>query len=65
MYAYFLIQYWMALRKETLKPTQSGGKSFSMSQFRRLYNTVRIPGEELDQMVCYFKTGEEVVHHEN
>lgn len=32
-------------------------KIWSMSQFRRMYNSCKTPGEEIDQFNFHFKTG--------
>uniref|UniRef100_A0A6M2DPT8 Putative carnitine o-acyltransferase cpti n=1 Tax=Xenopsylla cheopis TaxID=163159 RepID=A0A6M2DPT8_XENCH len=58
---YYLIDFWRLLRSERLRTVQSTNPSsiYSSAQFRRLFNTVRIPGVEFDSLISYFKTEKE------
>lgn len=52
-----VFEFWEMLRKETLKTFQlADGNRLSSFLYRRFYNTVRIPGEMKDEIVCHFKT---------
>ncbi|GIX67153.1 peroxisomal carnitine O-octanoyltransferase [Caerostris extrusa] len=46
----------LILREERLKPHSSRNVPWTMHQFRRYFNTVRIPGEVIDKIECYFNT---------
>ncbi|KAG5675258.1 hypothetical protein PVAND_005173 [Polypedilum vanderplanki] len=50
--------YFQILREEKLRPTTNpdGSVVFSSNQFKRLYNTSRIPGEIKDEIFNCFKT---------
>ncbi|XP_058459755.1 peroxisomal carnitine O-octanoyltransferase-like [Malaya genurostris] len=52
------LRFWTMLRKETLRPVASADKRiiFSSDLYRKLFNTCRIPGLEIDKIVSYFKT---------
>lgn len=55
-----ILEYWMLMRTETLKSAKmSNGKRLSQALNRKFYNTVRVPGEEMDKIVCYFRTEKE------
>lgn len=56
--AYHTAEFWNLIRTERLKPTTSpdGKIYFSSNQYRRVYNTARIPGEFCDEIKNYFKT---------
>ncbi|KFM68406.1 Peroxisomal carnitine O-octanoyltransferase, partial [Stegodyphus mimosarum] len=56
LYMYFQLHFWKFLRQEKLKPHTSHDIPWSMHQFRRYFNTVRIPGEVQDKLECYFHT---------
>ncbi|XP_015905270.1 peroxisomal carnitine O-octanoyltransferase isoform X1 [Parasteatoda tepidariorum] len=56
LYMYFQLQFWKLLREERLKPHSSHNVPWSMHQFRRYFNTVRIPGEKIDRIESYFHT---------
>ncbi|GFU17044.1 peroxisomal carnitine O-octanoyltransferase [Nephila pilipes] len=56
LYMHFQLQFWKILRKEQLKPHNSHNVPWSMHQFRRYFNTVRIPGESIDRLECFFHT---------
>ncbi|XP_035777858.1 peroxisomal carnitine O-octanoyltransferase-like [Anopheles albimanus] len=53
--------FWKMLRQEKLRPIASADKRviFSAEQYRRLYNTVRLPGADMDRVQSYFKTERE------
>ncbi|XP_049530267.1 peroxisomal carnitine O-octanoyltransferase [Anopheles darlingi] len=53
--------FWKLLRQEKLRPIASADKRviFSADLYRRLYNTVRLPGVEMDRVQSYFKTERE------
>lgn len=59
LYIYFQMQFWKLVREERLKPHSSRNVPWSMHQFRKYYNTVRIPGEVMDKLKCYFHTESE------
>lgn len=40
-----------------MRPMVHKGVPWSMDQFKRLFNTVRIPREGKDQLICPFRTG--------
>lgn len=54
-------EFWSLMRNEQLKPTSSpdGSIHFSSDQYRRVYNTSRVPGEFKDEIKSYFKTAKE------
>lgn len=55
-----ILEYWMLMRTETLKNGKmSNGLRLSQALNRKFYNTTRVPGEEMDKIVCYFKTEKE------
>uniref|UniRef100_A0A1B6D2K7 Choline/carnitine acyltransferase domain-containing protein n=2 Tax=Clastoptera arizonana TaxID=38151 RepID=A0A1B6D2K7_9HEMI len=57
---YHYVLLWDLLRKERLKPAKtSDNRPFSMAQFKRLFNSVRVPGEHKDSIQTYFKTEKE------
>ncbi|XP_055526339.1 peroxisomal carnitine O-octanoyltransferase [Wyeomyia smithii] len=55
------VRFWKLIRTEKLRPVMSADKKiiFSSDQYRRLFNTVRVPGTEMDKIVCHFKTEKE------
>lgn len=40
-----------------MRPMVHKGIPWSMDQFKKLWNTVRIPGDPVDNLVCNFRTG--------
>ncbi|XP_058812658.1 peroxisomal carnitine O-octanoyltransferase [Topomyia yanbarensis] len=52
------MRFWSMIRKETLRPIVSADKSiiFSSDLYKKLFNTCRIPGLEMDKIVSHFKT---------
>ncbi|KAK6617365.1 hypothetical protein RUM43_014374 [Polyplax serrata] len=61
IFCYYLVKFWDLIRNELLLPNQAGDKktNFSMTQYKKLYNTVRIPGDKKDILTSFFKTGRE------
>ncbi|KAL0277700.1 UNVERIFIED_CONTAM: hypothetical protein PYX00_004900 [Menopon gallinae] len=59
--SYYTVNFCVLLRRQELKPSESmgGQRVFSMSQFRRLFCTVRRPGLVMDSLGVYFRTLEE------
>ncbi|XP_029729005.2 peroxisomal carnitine O-octanoyltransferase [Aedes albopictus] len=55
------MRFWKLLRTEKLRPIVSVDKNikFSSDLYKRLFNTVRAPGLEMDKIVSYFKTEKE------
>lgn len=55
------LEFYDLIRKEKLKPSANpdGSVTFSSYLFKRFYNTVRIPGQVMDEVKCYFKTEKE------
>uniref|UniRef100_A0AAG5CSL1 Choline/carnitine acyltransferase domain-containing protein n=1 Tax=Anopheles atroparvus TaxID=41427 RepID=A0AAG5CSL1_ANOAO len=53
--------FWKLLRTERLRPIATADKKtvFSADLYRRLYNTVRTPGVEMDKVVSHFRTERE------
>jgi len=43
--------------REQLRVDRAGTTVWSMSQFRRLFNGCKTPGEAMDKLNHYFKTG--------
>jgi hypothetical protein len=54
---YLNLKFFTMIRNQTLRPMVHKGVPWSMDQFRRVYNTVRIPGDPQDELRCPFKTG--------
>lgn len=55
-----ILHYWHLMRTETLKANKlSNGKILSQTLNRKFYNSVRIPGVDMDQIVCHFRTESE------
>lgn len=59
LYMYFIVQFWKLIREERLKPHSSQNTPWTMHQFRRYFNTVRIPGEIIDRLETHFHTESE------
>lgn len=61
------LEHFELIRTERLKPSSNpdGSVTFSMALFRRLYNSLRLPGEQMDSIVCHFKTESEGVAPKN
>lgn len=56
---YFQLSFWRMLREEKMRPMIHKGVPWSMSQFRYLFNTVRVPGEPKDEIISWFNTAKE------
>ncbi|XP_060065986.1 peroxisomal carnitine O-octanoyltransferase-like [Ylistrum balloti] len=57
---HYTLKFWELIRKERLKSEKdSKGNRFCMSQFRKAYNTCRIPGINKDKLLSYFLTDSE------
>ncbi|XP_053679348.1 peroxisomal carnitine O-octanoyltransferase [Anopheles nili] len=58
---YHNMVFWKLLRTERLRPVATPDKQmvFSSDLYRRLYNTVRIPGLEMDKVESHFRTEKE------
>lgn len=55
-----IFEYWKLMRTETLKTAKlSNGKMLSQALNRKFYSTVRVPGEDVDEIVCHFRTEKE------
>ncbi|XP_047101363.1 peroxisomal carnitine O-octanoyltransferase [Schistocerca piceifrons] len=61
LYAYHMTRLWQLLREEQLLPTRSadGRTTFSMRQFRRLFNCARVPQPGTDRLDSHFRTRRE------
>ena len=63
---YFNLKFFKILREEKLRPMVHKGVPWAMDQFKRVYNSVRIPGDPQDILVTPFKTKSEgVIHSRN
>lgn len=56
---YFQLSFWKILMEERMRPMIHKGVPWSMSQFRYLFNTVRIPGEPKDEILSWFTTSKD------
>ncbi|CAH1788913.1 unnamed protein product [Owenia fusiformis] len=52
---YYSLVYWKLLRKQQIKPDIFGKTPWSMSQYMRIFNGCRTPGEHMDKLNFYFK----------
>lgn len=52
----YYLDFWALLRQERLKPQSFRKIPWTMHQFRRFFNTARIPAEGKDELVCKFLT---------
>ncbi|XP_060551332.1 peroxisomal carnitine O-octanoyltransferase-like isoform X2 [Ruditapes philippinarum] len=60
MLCHYYFKYWKYLRLEQIRPDKdSKGNRLSMNQFRRLFNTCRIPAPQRDHLKTYFQTESE------
>lgn len=59
--SWFALKFWEALKTETLRADRAAnGTRFAMrSQYHRMFNESKIPGEQTDQLRFYFKTERE------
>ncbi|CAG2101439.1 unnamed protein product [Medioppia subpectinata] len=56
----FRLQFWQLIRKEQLQPViHKPMEPLAMNQFRRLFNTCRLPGQTKDLLLTCFKTESE------
>ncbi|KAJ6637373.1 Peroxisomal carnitine O-octanoyltransferase [Pseudolycoriella hygida] len=64
---YSILEHYELIRTERLKPSSNpdGSITFSMFLYRRLYNSLREPGEIMDSIKTYFKTASEGVAPNN
>lgn len=55
------LEHFELIRTERMKPTTTsdGSITFSMALYRRLYNSFRMPGEQMDSIRSHFKTANE------
>ncbi|KAG1714794.1 Peroxisomal carnitine O-octanoyltransferase [Nymphon striatum] len=53
------LEYFKFIEHERIKPQRHGKTLFSMYQWKRVYNTTRIPGDKMDSLKIHFKTAEE------
>lgn len=55
------IEYWNLIRLERMRPNTnpSGSLTFSSFLLKRLYSTIREPGEIMDKITCHFLTKSE------
>ncbi|GFO13667.1 carnitine o-octanoyltransferase [Plakobranchus ocellatus] len=57
---HYTLKFWEFTRKEMQKPMRDGkGRPMCMYQYKRIFNTVRVPGVHRDKLVHYFKTERE------
>lgn len=58
---YSALEHYELIRTERLKPSSNpdGSITFSMFLYRRLYNSIREPGEQMDSIKSHFKTASE------
>lgn len=58
---YSTLEHYELIRTERLKPGSNpdGSITFSMFLYRRLYNSIREPGEQMDSIKSYFKAASE------
>ncbi|XP_037027164.1 peroxisomal carnitine O-octanoyltransferase isoform X2 [Bradysia coprophila] len=58
---YSCLEHFELIRTERMKPTSTpdGSITFSMALYRRLYNSFRMPGDQMDSIQCHFKTASE------
>ncbi|RWS08099.1 peroxisomal carnitine O-octanoyltransferase-like protein [Dinothrombium tinctorium] len=56
---FFTLEFWKLLRTEKMRPMVHKGVAWDMSQFKRLFNTCRIPHSVKDNLMCLFRTESE------
>ncbi|RUS79407.1 hypothetical protein EGW08_012820 [Elysia chlorotica] len=57
---HYTIKFWDFTRKEIQKPMKDGkGRPLCMYQYKRIFNTVNVPGVHRDKLIHYFKTERE------
>ncbi|RWS24070.1 peroxisomal carnitine O-octanoyltransferase-like protein [Leptotrombidium deliense] len=52
----FNLEFWKLLRTEKMRPMIHKGVAWDMSQFKKLFNTCRVPGAIKDTLRCTFRT---------
>lgn len=57
--SYFQLCFWRMIRDERMRPMIHKGAPWSMAQFKFLFNTVRLPGEPMDELKTWFRTSRE------
>lgn len=63
---HFNLKFFKMIREEKLRPMVHKGVPWAMDQFRRVYNSVRLPGDPQDILVSPFKTRREgAIHSRN
>ncbi|XP_074605471.1 peroxisomal carnitine O-octanoyltransferase-like isoform X2 [Brevipalpus obovatus] len=55
----FELEFWKMLRSETMRPMVHREVPWAMDQFKRLFNTCRVPGEDKDELKSIFVTESE------
>lgn len=59
-----MLEFWQLLKEQKVAAHKSvDGKSFTMAQFRNLFNTSRRPGVGLDTIVSHFQTDSSCPSH--
>ncbi|GFO28287.1 carnitine o-octanoyltransferase [Plakobranchus ocellatus] len=59
-FLYYCLKFWEYTRKEMHKPGRiRTGLPISMDVYKRIFNTVKVPGVDKDELVQYFKTEKE------
>ena len=53
------LEFWKMIRSQIMRPMVHRGVPWAMDQFKRLFNTCRVPGEEKDTLNCWFVTEDE------
>lgn len=56
---YFILSFWLMLRQEKMRPMIHKGVPWSMSQFRYLFNTCRLPYDTKDVIKSHFRVSSE------
>ena len=58
---YMNLKFLKMVREEKLRPMVHKGHPWAMDQFKRVYCSVRVPGDPMDNLVSPFKTGERLL----
>lgn len=57
MMVYFTVRYWQFVKSEKIRPLRDGRRKLQcMLQFRRMFNTCKVPGVHADRLLYYFQT---------
>ncbi|GFS05585.1 carnitine O-octanoyltransferase [Elysia marginata] len=57
---HYTVKFWDFIRKEKQKPMRDGkGRPLCMYQYKRIFNTINVPGVHRDKLIHYFKTERE------